>query len=465
MIRDFFISIKSDITNSINSIFKISNIDAKTKTVAKNVIYSGGIKIATVCISFLSVPILINYLNSTQYGIWLTIITFTSWFTLFDLGLGNGLKNKLIEFTAQGNASSARKYVSTTYVSMTLICSLICLGVYFLNPLIPWNKIFNVKGSLNSYISAATSTVLIFTLASMVLRLINNLLHANQQSYKVNVVNLVSQLAGFISLLVVKELCAPSLIVVALAFSLSQGLILLIINIYLFRTSFKDLVPSFISFDFKLIREVTNMGGRFFFIQIAGLVMYMTDNFIIASLFGPDDVTIYNIALKYFGILTMGWALIVIPLWPMTTKAYYTNDMVWINDMIKKMMKLLLLTIVIGVVMLLISNTFYRIWIGNKIVISAAVSMVILFYSCVSVFATIMATFINGIGKIKLQAYITCFVAVINIPLAILFSKTLGWGLIGVPLATTVCLIISSFFAFLQSRRLISERAFGLWNK
>lgn len=451
--------------NIAKSVFKILAIDSKTKIIVKNVIYSGAVKAATVCISFLSVPLLINYLNSTQYGVWLTIITVTSWFSIFDLGLGNGLKNKLIEFLSGGDLISARKYVSTTYVSMTLICSLLGVLVYFLNPLIPWNKVFNINGSSNKSISIATSIVLIFTLLNMVLRLINNLLHSYQQSYKVDVINLISQLGGFIALIIVKILLKPSLIVVASAFSLSQILILLVINIYLFRTRFKTLFPSFINFDSKIIKRVTNMGGRFFFIQIAGLVMYMTDNFIIARLFGPNDVTIYNIALKYFGILSMGWAMIATPLWPMTTKAYYSNDMTWLNSMIKKLLKLWLVTILVGFIMFLISNIFYELWIGKKVIIPGSVSLVLLIYSCVSVFATIMATFINGIGKIKLQVYITGFVAIINIPLAIFFSKTLNWGLIGVPAATTACLIISSSFAYIQSHRIINRNAVGVWNK
>lgn len=461
MVNNIFSIIKKGIGNGI---LKMS-IDAKTKIIVKNIAYSGGIKIATVCVSFLSVPLLINYLNSTQYGIWLTIITFTSWFAIFDLGLGNGMKNKLIEFLAVNDLISAKKYVSTTYLSMTLVCFIVLLVVLVLNPLIPWNQVFNITGALNSSISTATSIVLIFTLVSMILRLMNSLLHAYQQSYKVDVISLISQLLGFISLLLAKEFFEPSLIVMALVFSLSQGFILLIINIYLFRTTFKALIPSFKSFDRKLIKGVTNLGGRFFFIQIAGLIMYMTDNFIIARLFGPGEVTVYNIALKYFGILSMGWAMIAVPLWPMTTKAYYLNDMVWINKMIKKLVKLWVLTIALGLIMFLISNIFYKLWIGNKVIIPTSVSISLLFYSCVSVFATIMATFINGIGKIKMQAYITGFVAIVNIPLAIFFSRGLSWGVIGVPIATTVCLIISSFFAFVQSHKIINLKAAGIWNK
>ena len=82
-----------------------------------------------------------------------------------------------------------------------------------------------------------------------------------------------------------------------------------------------------------------------------------------------------------------------------------------------------------------------------------------------SVFATIIATFINGIGKIKMQAYITCIVALLNVPIAIIFSKWLNWGVIGVPSATIFCLIISSLFALLQVQKILAGKATGLWAK
>jgi O-antigen/teichoic acid export membrane protein len=461
MAIDFFIRGKNYLGKSI---LKVLRIDPKTKIIVKNVLYSGLVKIAIIAISFLSVPLLISYLNSTQYGVWLTIITFTSWFIIFDLGLGNGLKNKLIEFIAIGDKISARKYVSTTYLSMTLISLVVCVFICFLDPLIPWNKVFNIRGTLNNDISTATTIVLIFTLLSMVLRLINNLLHAHQQSYKVDVINLISQSTGFISLVIVKELFKPSLLVVALVFSLSQIFILLIVNIYIYRTSYKALIPSFSSFDHKLIKQVTNLGGKFFFLQIAGLVMYMTDNFLIAALLGAKNVTVYNVALKYFTVLSTGWAMILVPLWPMTTKAYHSKDMAWIRNMMKRLIGLWLVTIIVGIIMFLFSAFFYKLWIGKVIDIPKSVSLYILLYISVSIFATIMATFINGTGKITLQVYITGFMAVINIPLAILFSRILNWGLIGVPFATTVCLAISSFFAFIQYKKIINNKAFGVWS-
>ena len=46
-------------------------------------------------IYLLLVPITLGYLNPYEYGVWLTLNSILVWFNSFDIGLGNGLRNKL----------------------------------------------------------------------------------------------------------------------------------------------------------------------------------------------------------------------------------------------------------------------------------------------------------------------------------------------------------------------------------
>lgn len=55
------------------------------------------------------------------------------------------------------------------------------------------------------------------------------------------------------------------------------------------------------------------LGLKFFIIQIATVVLYETSNLIIAQLFGPAQVTPYNVAGKYFGIIPMVMGIIMTP--------------------------------------------------------------------------------------------------------------------------------------------------------
>jgi O-antigen/teichoic acid export membrane protein len=60
------------------------SIDAK-----KNIVTSFVIKGINVLINLALVPLTIKYVNSTQYGIWLTLSSIITWFSFFDIGFGN----------------------------------------------------------------------------------------------------------------------------------------------------------------------------------------------------------------------------------------------------------------------------------------------------------------------------------------------------------------------------------------
>ena len=62
----------------------------------KNIGLSFLIKGASIAISLILVPLTINYINPYRYGIWLTLSSVVSWFSFFDIGLTNGLRNKLV---------------------------------------------------------------------------------------------------------------------------------------------------------------------------------------------------------------------------------------------------------------------------------------------------------------------------------------------------------------------------------
>lgn len=46
-------------------------------------------------------------------------------------------------------------------------------------------------------------------------------------------------------------------------------------------------------------------------------------------MFGPDQVTIYNLSYKYFSVLIMAFSIVISPLWSAITEAYVRKDFKW----------------------------------------------------------------------------------------------------------------------------------------
>ena len=101
----------------------------RTKNISLHVRWSFIYKFGSTIANFLLVPITIGYLNTSNYGVWLTLSSFIGWFQFFDIGLGNGLRNKFAEARANGDYESAQGYISTAYFSVGLI-SLILIVLF-----------------------------------------------------------------------------------------------------------------------------------------------------------------------------------------------------------------------------------------------------------------------------------------------------------------------------------------------
>ena len=72
-------------------------LGSRNRKIVINVVASFAVKLLTILISLIIVPLTLTYLSSYEYGVWLTISSVLSWLDFFDVGLGNGLRNKLSE--------------------------------------------------------------------------------------------------------------------------------------------------------------------------------------------------------------------------------------------------------------------------------------------------------------------------------------------------------------------------------
>ncbi len=118
----FRMRLKNKFLSGLDFIFsKINKGQERSIKAKKNILASLFLKGTSIIISIILVPLTINYINVSQYGIWLTLSSIIGWFAFFDIGLTQGLRNKFAEAIAKGNDSLAQAYVSTTYAILAII--------------------------------------------------------------------------------------------------------------------------------------------------------------------------------------------------------------------------------------------------------------------------------------------------------------------------------------------------------
>jgi O-antigen/teichoic acid export membrane protein len=256
-----------------------------------------------------------------------------------------------------------------------------------------------------------------------------------------------------------------SLFSVALISSAFPVLVFLGACIITFRGKHRYLSPSLKYVDMKCTKDLMGLGVNFFFIQIAVLILSGTANFIIVQLFTPTDVTIYNIAYKYFNFAVTGFAITLAPLWNAYTDAYVKNDFEWMKKTIKQMMIFWFICLLGTLLLIVLSPLAYRLWVGEKVAETIPISLSIACAVYVSIvnWSSLFTYFVNGVGKIRLQLYGTCSAVFVYIPLAIFLGKMLG--IQGVVYASCAALLINGIFLSIQCRKIIKQTASGIWNK
>ncbi|NBG66134.1 lipopolysaccharide biosynthesis protein [Acidiluteibacter ferrifornacis] len=449
------------IKKSINSFLSGHQRSVKAK---KNIIASFFLKGISILINLILIPLTIDYLNPTNFGIWITLTSIIAWFNYFDIGLGNGLRNKLAAAKAKGDIELGQVYISTTYALITIIAVVFFILFTIINPFLNWGEIFNTTENLEELQKLVLIVFSVFCL-QFIVKLINMIFIADQRPAMSNVINTTGSLLSLLAILVLINTTDSSILYLGATFSIINVVVPFAAGLWFFNTSYKHFKPSLKTIDFSYTKELLGIGSQFFILQGSILIVYLTDNLIITQVSGPEYVTPYNIAFKYFGIITIFFTIVTKPYWSAFTEAFLKNEISWIESAFRKVMKLWILSIGLVILMLFTSQFVYELWIGSEIEIPFLLSLVMAIYVVMASNIMIFSNFLYGIGKIRLSLYHALFVGIINIPLSVYLSKNLELGNVGVILATCFGVLISMIIQPIQCYKIIKGRATGIWNK
>ena len=430
----------------------------------KNILTSFLLKGVSILIGLILVPLTIDYLNPTKYGIWITLTSVIAWFSFFDIGLGNGLRNKFATAKAQGKDELARTYISTTYAIITIISIVLVVLFLIVNQFLDWGEILNTTSDL---VELETLVVIVYNVFCLqfIAKLINIVFVADQRPAISSLINTLGNLFSLLLVIVLMKYTNGSLLYLGASLSVVNLVIPFLAGIWAFSTSYKKYSPSFKFVDFSYLKDLLSLGLRFFIMQGAALVVFMTDNIIITQISGPQDVTPYNISYKYFGIITMVFTIVTAPLWSAYTEAYLKKDFCWIKRITNKVLKMWILLLLVSIGMLLVSGYVYQFWLGDLVSVPFVLSLVMMVWVLLSTSIMAFANFLSGVSKIKLSLWHSVLVGIVNIPLSIYFAKNLEMGSAGVMLASVCCIFPRVIFQPIQYYKIINGTAKGIWDK
>lgn len=412
---------------------RFRNIDTKDSVVLKNIFIAFFLKGGSLLVSFAMMPAFISYFcDQKVLGVWYTVLSVISWIMNFDLGIGNGLRNRLTVSYSRGDIKKSKALVSSAYVFFGITIAFIIVAGYFAVGLINWNDLLNIPTTLinSSEMLTVIRGVFIGVVLQFFFRLINSVLYAIQQSaVNTAIVLLVSVLQLAFVVVAPSKTPQENLLLLSRAYVFIASAPYIAATVIFFSTKLKEIRPSLKCCNLTSMKEVMGIGGEIFICQILYMIIMNTNDFFITAYTSPDKVVDYNIYYKVFSLTGTLLFMVLTPLWSMITKALAEKDYTWTKKLYRKCAYLVIVAGVGQLVILVLLKPLLKIWLGaNAIEVNYVYAGIFAVWSIVFIIHNVLATFACGIGKMKIQ--LICYgigVAFKIVFLYIVFKYTDNW--------------------------------------
>lgn len=421
---------------------------------ASSALAARGLSVLT---GLLIVPISLRYLGAERYGAWVTIGSSLSWLYLADLGLGNGLTNLLSEARAHHHSEVAQTHVATAFWMLAGIASFCGVALALLWPRIDWAELLNVHSDLaRSEVSDAVALAAAIFLATIPLGIVDRIYAACQEGA---VANFWAGTASVATLLALAWAVrgAGGMIALVLAISGGRLAVHLVSAAWLFTTSHPELKPLPSALRRASLQRLSRSGGLFFAIQVAGLILFNTDNVIIAHVLGADRVTPYSIAWSLFTLPSMAFALAMPYLWPAYAEAFARRDGGWIRQAFRtSVLVSLAIAVAVAVPMIAFGRPLIALWAGKVAVPPFSLLLWMGAWSLVFAGMNPVACLLNAAGRLKGQAIYASLSTAVNIALSVAWARR--YGITGVIAATVASyMVFAALPICLEVARLLSQ--------
>ena len=392
---------------------------------------------AGLAVSLVVVPVTVGYLGGERYGALMAIFSALAWVTIADLGLGNELNNLLAAAAGRNDAEGAREAVASAFWLLVSVTAVVLAAGGLTWRLVDWPAFLNVRTpEAAAEVGPAMGVAFLLACLAFPLSVVDRVLIALQRGATANAWALAGSAATLVAVIVAAR-TRGGMVALVLAMAGTSLLVKIVMTGWLFLAHRPALRPRLSAATRGTSARLLRRGSTFFVVQIAALVLFSTDNIIIARVLGAGQVTPYSVTWSLFG-LTQVLTVAAFPyLWAAYGEALARGDVGWVTRMLRRSLvmgtaaaALLLLPLVLA------GEPLIRIWAGPEAVPPQALLWWMAVWYLINTPAQAIAAFLNAAGKTAVQAWSGIATAVANVVLSILLARR--FGITGVIAATVL---------------------------
>jgi len=374
-----------------------------------------------------SIPIVVRYLGPVQFGVWITISSTLVVMVMLDLGVSSAMTNLISEAYALDDKELAGRYATTGLFVMVLIALVLGALGAAIWPFVPWGALFRLSGEANDRMVAhAVAAAFAVFLVGLPATLAAKFLGGYQEVRTSNIFAAIG--AG------------ANLIVVVLIVWLHGGLVLLVAGssgatvatnlaclVWLWLWHKPWLLPRLHRWHSGTVAQMVRSGSQFFILQLAGVIVFNSDNLVIAHYLGAAQVTPYSVTWKLVGYAAALQIIITPALWPAYAEAWMRRDMDWIRRTLRTVMLVTLGGAALATAVLVPwGQTLVRLWAGPAAVPGRTLLLLMCAWVLLSVYMANTSILLLATNNTRTLAWLSVLAAAINLAASIWLVRRVG---------------------------------------
>jgi O-antigen/teichoic acid export membrane protein len=369
---------------------------------------TGATQFVNAILGFATVPLLIHYFSTDDYGIWVTLLSLITWIGIFDFGIGYSFKNKVTESLVDKNAASINalfKQCMQYYLIITTLLLILFFVLLKVNPILSQHKLLSIL----IYVPA----ILVFPLG-----LSGQILQGLRLAHIASIYGMAKSASWTLSvgILVFLEQKSTVLGCAMLYSTLHVGMSVFVFYLALKKSALR--MPTIQELRMPLVFDKTIITGlQFFALQISGLFFFSMGNYYIYSNLSAKDTMDYDLINKIFTFFFSFFNTTIGVYW--AEIAYYkaSSDYLKLKQIYRNLLLFSGLFSIGAWILTLVAPPFIFFWTKGKVNITTINCIPFAFLITVQAFTYNGAVFMNAFEKVKLQIVLAAISIVFLYPL------------------------------------------------
>ena len=391
-------------------------------------------------IALVYLPIVKHTLGSSEFGLYDLAAQVINYMSIMDLGFGNGIVVYTAKYRAAGRFEDEKKLhgmFEMIFLIIGVFCAAVCIGLSFnMKLLFPSLTAAELPKSRIIMLILAVNLGLTFPFS-----MYGNVIIAHERFVASKLIVIFRSMLTPLIMIPLLVLGSDSIVIVSVMTVVSFGCLL---ASFIFCRKKLDVNIKFLGFDKRIFKEVFSYSIFIFLAEIVDRLNWSVDHFILMSVKGTSEVTVYAMASNYHQMALQLSASLSGVMLPKISKMVVRKegDRALNREFIKTSRLQFMLIFLVTTGFIMFGHKFVLFHAGADCEAAYYVAMILIISSMVPITQSVGISIIKAKGLFRFRALTTLAMAAANVAISIPLAKR--FGSIGSAIGTAAALVIAN---------------------